>query len=201
MFTIALTGGVASGKTAVADRFAAHGIDIIDADLVARDVVAPGTQGLAEVVREFGADVLDADGALDRRAMRERIFADDRARRRLEAVVHPLIRKGMRAGAEAARSPYVVLAIPLFVESGAYDWVDRVLVIDVSREIQLRRLTARDGVTLALAESMLAVQALREQRLAVADDVIDNSGDIASLDGAVAELHRRYLELAAQAGT
>jgi dephospho-CoA kinase len=196
MYTIALTGGIASGKTAVSRCFEALGIEVIDADVVARDVVAKGSMGLAQIVEVFGPDLLDADGELDRRAMRERVFAMPEARAQLEAIVHPLVRQAMRDGVTAAKSAYVVLAIPLFVESGQYGWVDRVLVIDVSRDTQIKRLTARDEISEELAESMLKAQATREQRLAVADDVIDNNGDIALLDDAVRRLHERYLQFA-----
>lgn len=196
MFTVALTGGIASGKSEVERRFAARGIEIIDADIVARDVIAIGTSGLAEIVEVFGVAVLGADGTLDRKAMRERVFADSNARHRLESIVHPRIRKVLEEAAANVRSSYGMLVIPLFVESGEYQWVDRVLVVDVPRETQVRRLLARDGITVALAEAMLDAQASREQRLAIADDVIVNSESLAALDGAVEALHQRYLSLA-----
>lgn len=196
MFTVALTGGIASGKSAVEQRFAARGVEIIDADRIARDVVAPGTPGLAEAVEAFGAGILAADGSLDRRAMREHVFSNPAARHRLESIVHPRVRDTMRATLSMARGSYCMLVIPLFVESGEYHWVDRVLVVDVPREIQIKRLLRRDGITRALAGSMLDAQASREQRLAVANDVIDNSGSLDELDAAVDELHRRYLDMA-----
>ena len=196
MFTVALTGGIASGKSVVERRFAAHGIEIVDADLVARDVIAIGTNGLDEIVDAFGVDVLGPDGALDRKAMRQRVFADGAARHRLESIIHPRVRRVMKERVASACSAYVMLVIPLFVESGEYAWVDRVLVVDVPRELQLDRLLARDGLTRELAESMLDAQASRQQRLAVADDVIDNSRDLGSLDAAVEMLHRKYLALA-----
>lgn len=197
MLTIALTGGIASGKSAVADRFADHGIDIIDADIVSRELVEPGMPALAEIVAAFGAGVLAADGRLDRPAMRTRVFDDADARARLEAILHPRIRATMRERAEAVRSAYGIIAVPLLVEAWPhYAWVDRVLVVDVPREIQIARLTARDGVDRALAEAMLDAQASRAQRLAIADDVIENSGTLADLDRAVAALNERYLALA-----
>lgn len=196
MFSVALTGGIASGKSAVEQRFAARGAGIIDADLVAREVIAVGTPGLAQVVASFGADVLSADGSLDRKAMRERVFSDPAARHRLENIIHPRVRSAMQHSLETMRAPYCMLVIPLFVESGQYGWVDRVLVVDVPRETQFTRLLARDGITRELAESMLDAQATREQRLAVADDVIDNSASLNALDAAVAALHERYLKLA-----
>ena len=196
MFTVALTGGIASGKSAIERRFAARGIDIIDADLVARDVIAAGTSGLAEIIEAFGNGVLDVNGEMDRKAMRERVFADADARRRLEAIIHPRVRQTLHERALAARSAYVILVIPLLVESADYTWVDRVLVIDVPRELQITRLVARDGISAELAESMLAAQATRDQRLAVADDVIDNSGSLDAIDAMVEPLHRKYLALA-----
>ena len=196
MFTVALTGGVASGKSTVERLFASRGIEIIDADHVAREVVAAGTAGLADIVEVFGTDVLSADGSLDRRAMRERVFADERARRQLEAIIHPRVREVLRQRASEVHSAYGMLVIPLLVESGDYAWVNRVLVVDVPREVQRERLLKRDGISRERAEAMLNAQASREQRLAVADDVIHNSADLESLDAAVERLHRRYLQLA-----
>lgn len=198
MFTVALTGGIASGKSAVEQRFAARGIEIIDADQVAREVVAIGTPGLAEVADAFGPGVLAADGSLDRKKMRERVFADPASRQGLEAIIHPRVRQAMMQRAGKVRSAYGLAVIPLFVESGEYGWVDRVLVVDVPRAVQLARLMARDGISRELAESMLDAQATREQRLAVADDVIDNQGDQQALEEAVDLLHRKYLALAGQ---
>jgi dephospho-CoA kinase len=199
MFTVALTGGIASGKSAVERRFAQFGVDIVDADRVAREVIAAATPGLGEIIEAFGPGVIGADGELDRKAMRERVFADAGARARLEAIIHPRVREAMRERARSARGAYVLLVIPLFVESGDYAWVDRVLVIDVPREVQRSRLIARDGISAELAESMLDAQATREQRLAVADDVIDNSADLDALDAVVETLHHKYLGLAAAA--
>ena len=195
-FTVALTGGIASGKSAATDRFAALGVDVIDADLVSRELVAPGGAALEEIVAAFGKEVLAADGALDRRAMRERVFADDGARRRLETILHPRVRDILRERSQAGSGAYAMLAIPLLVESGHYGWVDRVLVIDVPREVQRARLLARDGITPELADAMLDAQASREQRLAIADDVIANDGTLADLDDRVRQLHERYLALA-----
>src|SRR5690554_4866310 len=198
-YIIGLTGGVASGKSAVAARFQALGITVADADVAAREAVAVGSEGLAEVVAAFGAEVLGPDGALDRAAMRQRVFNDDAQRLRLEAIVHPRVRAWLRAACEAAGGPYAVAAIPLLAEGGgreAYPWVHRVLVVDVPREVQLERLLARDGIDQALAERMIAVQATRQERLAIADDVIVNDGPIEALDGHVAALDRRYRTLA-----
>ncbi len=198
-FLIGLTGGVASGKSEVARRFEALGIVVADADVAARDAVAVGSAGLAEVVAIFGAEMLDADGALDRAAMRRHVFADADARGRLEAIVHPRVRAMLKAACEQARSPYAIAAIPLLTEGGgrrAYPWLDRILVIDVPREAQLQRLMQRDGIDAALAEKMLAAQATRGQRLAIADDVIVNDGPLDALDAQVAVLDARYRALA-----
>jgi len=196
MFTVALTGGIASGKSTVERLFAALGVEILDADLIAREVVAPGSEGLARIVETFGTSALAADGTLDRKAMRERVFADAHARRTLESVIHPRVRATLKSRAQAAGGPYVMLVIPLLVESGDYAWVDRVLVVDVPRETQIERLIARDGISREQAEAMLDAQASREQRLAAADDVIDNRADPESLKAVVELLHRRYLQLA-----
>jgi dephospho-CoA kinase len=193
---VALTGGVAAGKSAVTRRFEALGVPVHDADVAAREVIAPGSEGLAEVVSAFGADVLDHRGQLDRPSMRRRVFADPAARRRLEAIIHPRVRAWLRERALTDSKPYCLLAIPLLAENIAeYRWVDRVLVVDVPESVQLARLIARDGVDETLARRMIEQQASRADRLALADDVIDNRGDESALDQAVAELHRRYLTL------
>jgi dephospho-CoA kinase len=199
-FTVALTGGVASGKSAAATRFAALGAHVIDADLVARELVERGRPALQEIVAAFGAGVLDAEGVLDRRALRERVFADAISRRRLEGILHPRIRDALRQRASAPCGTYAMIVVPLLAENAAqYAWVDRVLVVDVPRETQLARLLARDGVSPATAEAMLAAQATREQRLAIADDVIENDRSLADLDDAIGTLHARYLAMAATA--
>lgn len=199
-YVIGLTGGIASGKSEVARRFAARGIVIVDADRLARDVVAPGTPGLAAVVERFGAGVLDASGALDRAALRRRVFDDADARRALEAIVHPRVREAIEAGCRAAPGPYVVADIPLLAEGGGrarYPGLARILVVDVPVDLQRARLIARDGIEAGLADRMIAAQATREARLAIADDVIVNTGTPADLDPAVEALDRRYRRLAA----
>lgn len=199
-FVIGLTGGVASGKTEVARRFEALGIVVADADVAARETLAPGSEGLAETVSTFGTEILDADGGLDRAAMRRRVFADPDARRRLEAIVHPRVRAMLEAQCRAATSAYAVAAIPLLAEGGgltAYPWLSRILVIDVPEAVQLQRLQARDGIDARLAAGMLAAQATRHERLAIADDVIANDGPLEALDEQVAALDRRYRVLAA----
>ena len=199
-FVVGLTGGVASGKTALADRFAALGVTVADADVAAREAVAVGSEGLDAVVAAFGPGVLDGHGALDRPAMRRRVFADGDARRTLEAIVHPRVRGWLRAACQAAPGPYAIAAIPLLAEGGgrtAYPWLDRILLVDVPREVQVERLLARDGVDTALAHRMIDAQATREARLAIADDVVRNDGPIERLDDAARALDARYRALAA----
>jgi dephospho-CoA kinase len=193
---IGLTGGIASGKSTVARRFAELGVPVIDADEIARAVVEPGQPGLAEVLRRFGAGVLAPNGGLDRRALRELIFSDSSKRRDLERILHPLIRAEMERQAQAARGPYLVMAIPLLVESGLRDRVDRVLVVDAGEAAQVARLMARDGGSEEQARSILAAQASRTARLQAADDVLDNRGSEADLRVAVDALHQRFLGLA-----
>ncbi len=198
-FIIGLTGGVASGKSAVSDRFLARGIVVVDADVAARAVVEPGEPALAEVVATFGESLLLPDGRLDRGALRARVFADDDARRRLEAILHPPIRAALRRACAEAAGPYAVVAIPLLAEGGArtaYPWLDRILVVDVPEESQRARLMQRDGIDASLAERMIAAQASRRERLAIADDVIVNDGPLQRLDAHVMALDARYRALA-----
>jgi len=206
-YIVGLTGGVASGKSEVTRRFEALGVTVADADVAARDAVAVGSEGLAAVVSAFGSQVLAADGSLDRPAMRQRVFADDAARLALEAVVHPRVRALLRAQCEASQGAYAIAAIPLLAEAlpgtdggeggrAVYPWIHRVLVIDVSVEVQLARLLARDGIDQTLAGRMIAAQATRQQRLAIADDVVVNDGALDDLQRHVAALDARYRMLA-----
>jgi dephospho-CoA kinase len=197
-FRVGLTGGIASGKTTVANLFAALGVSIVDTDLLAREVVAPGTPLLSEIAAHFGAGILGADGALDRRALRERVFADAAERRWLEERTHPAIRALTDQRCEEAPGPYSMVAIPLLVETGGADRFDRVLVVDCPPELQLSRLMARDGITREAAQRMLSAQVSREARLSAADDVIRNDGDIGALRDQVAGLHREYVAAARQ---
>ncbi len=194
---IGLTGGIASGKSTVTRLFAAHGVPVIDLDQVAREVVAPGQPGLADIVAAFGSEVLDTNGALDRARLRARVFHDPPARKQLEALLHPRILEAALAHAESAGGPYQVIVAPLLVELALAEWPDRVLVVDCPAETQLQRLLARDGGDEALARAILASQASREQRLAVADDVIVNDGPPEHLAGAVDTLDALYREMAA----
>ncbi len=196
-YVVALTGGIAAGKSAVSRRFESLGIHVYDADVAARAVVASGSEGLQAVVARFGTEVLDADGHLDRAAMRQRVFGDDEARRALEAITHPRVRAWLREHVMADRGPYCLLAIPLLAENlDHYRWVDRILVVDAPESIQLDRLMRRDGIDEALARRMIERQASRTERLTIAHDVIENSGDETELDRAVADRHTRYLALA-----
>lgn len=192
---IALTGGIASGKTAASDAFAARGVPVIDTDRIARMVVEPGSEGLAEVAAAFGEGIL-LEGALDRAALRRKIFDDSGARRRLEGILHPRIAAEARRQLAAVDSPYAILVVPLLIESGLFSDADRVLVIDVPESVQLQRLTARDGVSRADAESALAAQSTRTQRLARADDVIVNTGSLEDLYREIDRLDARYRDLA-----
>ena len=195
MHLIGLTGGIASGKTLVSERFARNGVPVIDADLLAREVVLPGSEGLDALVEHFGPTVLAPDGGLDRMALRKRIFANPPDRQVVDAALHPRIRALSEQRIEAARSaghPYAVYAVPLLVETGQTDRFDRIAVVDVPMAVQLRRLMARDGSDEAQARAILAAQATREARLAVADDVIDNDGPIERTLARVDELHGRY---------
>jgi len=194
---IGLTGGIASGKSTVTQRFAELGVPVIDADVAARSVVERGKPGLEQVVRRFGPGVLDASGNLDRPALRALIFNDRASRQALDAILHPLIRADMEQQAATATGPYLVMAIPLLIESGRpHDRVDRVLVVDVDEALQLQRVQARDGCSETHARAILASQASREARLAAADDVLRNSGSVADLRQAVDRLHEKYLHLA-----
>jgi len=202
VFRVGLTGGVASGKTTVARLFEALGVPVIDTDQLAREVVAPGQPLLARIAERFGNAILAPDGSLDRGALRSIVFADPAARAALEQMTHPAIQALLEQRSAAAGGPYQIHVIPLLVETGAQrKRVDRVLVVDCSEELQIRRLQARDGSTLEQARSILAAQVSREARLAVADDIIVNEGELGPLRDQVAALHARYLQLARQAPT
>lgn len=196
-YRVALTGGIASGKTTVANLFAGLGVPVIDTDVIARAVVEPGQPALAAVVAAFGRDVLDADGRLDRRRMRERIFSDREAQRRLEAILHPAIRSAMERQSREAGGVYQVLVVPLLTEGGRRDHVDRVLLVDVPEAVQVERLISRDGVTHEQAQAALSAQASRAARLAWADDVVANTGRIDDLRTRIVELDALYRRLAA----
>jgi dephospho-CoA kinase len=195
-YRVGLTGGIACGKTTVANLFAALGVHIVDTDLLAREVVAPGSPLLPKIAEHFGEQVLRKDGSLDRARLRDRVFANPAERLWLESVTHPAIRELTDSRCESATSEYVIVAIPLLVETQGAKRFHRVLVVDCEPGLQLARLQARDGMTRAQAERMLAAQVTREQRLEIADDVVRNDGDIAGLRDQVEGLHRQYLSAA-----
>ncbi|WP_448673811.1 dephospho-CoA kinase [Pseudoxanthomonas mexicana] len=198
-YFIGLTGGIASGKSALEKAFAKQGVVVTDADLLAREVVAPGEPALAAVVERFGADVLQADGQLDRAALRVRVFGDPDQRRALEAILHPAIRARLEAICRAAPGPYAIAMVPLLTEGGgraAYPWLHRILVVDTPAAVQKARLMQRDGIDATLADQMMAAQASRAERLALADDIVVNDGDLAHLQRAADQLHARYVALA-----
>lgn len=198
-YIVALTGGIGSGKSTVAQAFARLGITIIDADIIARQVVEPNTPALNAIEAHFGRSVIQADGTLNRRQLRERIFSDPAEKAWLNALLHPIIHQETQRQIAAACSPYVLWVVPLLVENQLQNKADRTLVIDVSRETQIQRTMARDHVSREHAEQILAAQATREARLAVADDVIDNNGAPDAIASDVARLHAQYLTFAAQA--
>ena len=197
---IGLTGGIASGKSFVSDQFAALGAAIVDTDLLARAVLAPGSEGLAAVLAAFGPEVLDANGALDRRALRTRVFADPNARAQLEAITHPRIRALAIAGVQEskARAPYALVVVPLMAEKGRYDFLSDIVVVDCSVASQVQRLMQRDQIDANLAQQMLSAQATRAERLKIADHVLSNDDeDRATLCRNIKALHARFV---AQAG-
>ena len=199
MYVVAITGGIGSGKTTVANQFAALGIEVVDADLIAREVVEPGTPALAAIASHFGPGILDEQGRLDRRALRERIFSDPAAKSWLNALLHPIIRSEMLRQCAAASSPYCLLVVPLLVENRLTELADRVLVIDVDEATQIERTCRRDGVSLEQAQAILASQANRSERLAMADDVLDNqSGTTETIRERILALHETYLAFASQ---
>lgn len=200
MFVVGLTGGIGSGKSTVADCFARRGVPVIDTDLIARQLTAPGGAALDAIRAAFGEAVMQADGTLDRAALRRRVFADSAARHALEAILHPSIREAVEQTLATLSAPYAIVVIPLLVETGGYrDLLDRVLVVDCPQALQIERVTARNGFALDEVQAILAAQAGRAERLQAADDVIDNTAAPEDLDDEVDALHRRYLALAAAA--
>lgn len=192
MLRIGLTGGIASGKSTVAELFAKAGAVVLDTDLIAREVVEPGKPALTALVQAVGTGILDPDGCLDRAQMRRRVFSDASLRHTVESILHPAILTELARQSAAAAGPYQVLVIPLLVEGDRAGLVDRVLVVDCPVECQIARLMQRDGETREGAIAMLGAQAVRQDRLAAADDLIVNDGSIADLAARVAELDRRY---------
>lgn len=198
-FVVGLTGGIGSGKSTVAELFVELGAVLVDTDAIAHELTGPGGAAMPALRAEFGAGIAGADGALDRNAMRQRAFADPAAREKLEAILHPMIRRLSDERCRAAASPYVILAVPLLVESGAYrERCNRIVVVDCPESLQIQRVMARNGLSVAEVEAIMAAQASRPQRLAVADDVVLNDADLSSLRDQVQALHRKYLLLLAE---
>lgn len=194
---VGLTGGIASGKSTVADMFAELGVPVIDTDVIAREVVEPGQPALEEIRDSFGKEVIADDGSLDRAAMRRRVFADDNARRRLEAILHPRIRESAMQQADLAGGAYQLIVVPLLAESPMRQAMDRILVVDCDVDAQVARLLERDAETEDQARRIIGAQASREQRLAIADEVIRNDGPISETRRQVERLHSHYLQLSA----
>ncbi|SKA29174.1 dephospho-CoA kinase [Photobacterium toruni] len=193
---IGLTGGIGSGKTTVANLFGAYGIDLIDADIIAREVVAIGSAGLAAITEKFGNGILLTDGNLDRHQLRATIFSDPHLKNWLNQLLHPLIREKMLADIKRATSPYCLLIVPLMIENNLQSMTDRLLVVDVDQQTQIMRTQQRDNVSLEQIKNIVAAQASRQQRLDAADDIICNDGDNQALLTQVAQLHQYYLALA-----
>lgn len=195
-YVVGVSGGIGSGKTTVTDLFAKYGIQVIDADLIARQVVEPGTAALAAIVEKFGQRILKPDGHLDRASLRNLVFKDNDSKNWLNQLLHPAIRQMMSLQTRQAQSPYCLLSVPLLVENKLYEQVDRVLIVDVQESTQLQRAALRDLSNQQQIQAIMQAQATREQRLAVADDIIDNNGSTDELPEQVRQLHQRYLQLA-----
>lgn len=197
MFIVGLTGGIGSGKSAVAECFARLGVPVVDTDVIARELTRAGGLALPAIRVHFGDAVIQADGGLDRAALRRIVFADPGARHALEAILHPRIRQQVARELAALAAPYALVAVPLLIETGGWrDIVQRVLVVDCPEPIRIERVMARSGLTRAEVQAIMAAQADDATRRAAADDVLDNAGSLDALDAAVAQLHRRYLALA-----
>jgi dephospho-CoA kinase len=195
-FCIGLTGGIGSGKTEASREFSRLGASVIDTDLIARELVEPGQAALSEISATFGEQLIDESGRLDRSQLRRAVFSNPEQRKKLESILHPHIRERAITLAEQAHTPYCVLVIPLLVESALDFPLDRVLVIDAPRELQIQRVAARDAVTATEIDAILTTQASREKRLAVADDVVVNDSDLEQLHNEIERLHHFYLRLA-----
>jgi dephospho-CoA kinase len=197
VLVIGLTGGIASGKTAVSNLFAEHGVPIVDTDILARELVQPGQPALQEIVRHFGQDCLLPNGALDRRYLRTLIFANDKMRKTLEEILHPRIHQCVKRRLAALHTHYCLVVIPLLAEkSQLRRLLNRILVVDVPETIQIERVMARDNINITQAEQILAAQATRSERLSLADEIITNDGDLQKLEAAVYKLHQQYIKLA-----
>lgn len=196
MLKLGLTGGIGSGKSSAARMFSERGVPVIDTDVIAHQLTAAGGAALPAIRAAFGAEVLQADGALERSAMRRRVFSDEAERRKLEAILHPLIRQSVEQQLARLSSPYVLVVIPLLVESGDYRvLLDRILVVDSAEARQVERVRERSGLSPDDTRAIIAAQASREQRLAAADEVLDNNGSLADLSDQVDRLHQKYLAI------
>jgi len=198
-FVVGLTGGIGSGKSTVADLFVAQGAGLVDTDVIARELTLTDGAAMPMLTAEFGPHIVAADGALDRAAMRQLAFADPSARSRLEGILHPLIRQISSERCRAASEPYVILAVPLLVESGTYrERCDRIVVVDCPETLQIQRVMARNGLSDKEVKAIMAAQATRQQRLAAADDVVVNDDDKAKIVRQVQTLHEKYVALLAE---
>jgi len=197
MFKVALTGGIAAGKTAVSDYFQTLGVPVIDTDIISRQIVEPGQSAFQAIVEQFGSEMLSQDGRLNRKALREIVFNQPEKRRQLENITHPAIHQAVMTQLKSLQAAYVILVIPLLVESGDKYQQDRVLLVDIPESLQIQRVMQRDQISEQQAKQILEAQSTRQQRLDIADDVIVNSADISNLQQQIAELHRKYLALAA----
>ena len=196
-YSVGLTGGIGSGKSSASDRFGELGAGVVDTDEISRELTAPAGAAIEEIRKQFGPEFVTADGGLDRARMRRLVFADAAARRKLEAILHPLIRARTRAAIAAATQPYVIVVVPLLLETGACaELVQRVLVVDCEEAEQVRRVMARSGLSAGEARRIMATQLPRAERLRRADDVLANDGDLPTLQRRVARLHAQYLDLA-----
>ncbi len=195
-FVVVLTGGIAAGKTAVSDLFAQRGVPVIDTDQIAHEIVEPGQLALKQIAEAFGQEFLGADGRLDRKKMRNAIFSSPQQKTRLEGILHPAIVAEADHRIAQIDAPWCILVVPLLTETSLLPWIDRVLVVDVEESVQIERVMARDNISQQQAQSILDAQTSRRQRLALADDVLDNSGSLEQLKTAVNELQRKYTILA-----
>ncbi len=196
MYTVALTGGIASGKTAVSDMFAEIGVSIVDTDLISREVVMPGSEGIAAIVSAFGSSILESNGSLNRRKLREIVFADKDSLQTLEEITHPLIEKRAKQLIDSANGDFCILVVPLLLNSQMRQWADRILVVDVNEELQLQRFLERDCETVEQAQAIITTQASRQQLLDIADDVIINDAGLEKLRKQVQNLHNIYIQAA-----
>jgi dephospho-CoA kinase len=194
-FVVVLTGGIASGKSAVSQFFAQRGVPVIDTDLIAHEIVEPGQAALVRIAEAFGQEFLDGNGRLDRKKMRNAIFSDPGLKNRLEGILHPAIAAEVDQRIAQVDAPWCILVVPLFKEGGRFTWINRVLVVDVEESVQIERVMERDGITREQAQSILAAQPSRRERLALADDIIDNSGSLEELKARVDDLYGKYTTL------